>query len=199
MNPVNFFSFLSRKSLAYVTCWLPWNFSAYNAGQMMWRKSTSYAWILCSTCWSHRTSTLAWMRWKRSEGPGRHFVVFHVSRPTGDENDWRQHECKEAEIRSGSGQHSDVDGWCSCPLDCARRFVGFQISNGGVIVLITGNIDQMQYCDKVKNLVEHLGTKLSLEELSKIWRMQVLKAILLISFFNYFIASIERRIYGCYW
>ncbi|ELT87807.1 hypothetical protein CAPTEDRAFT_215538 [Capitella teleta] len=39
-------------------------------------------------------------------------------------------------------------------------------------IALEGNIDQMQYCDKVKNLVEHLGTKLSLEELSKIWRMQ---------------------------
>jgi len=36
-----------------------------------------------------------------------------------------------------------------------------------------GNIDQVQYCDKIKNIVDFLGTHLSDEELMKIWKMQV--------------------------
>ena len=38
---------------------------------------------------------------------------------------------------------------------------------------IEGNIDQVQYCDKIKNIVDFLGTHLSDEELMKIWKMQV--------------------------
>jgi len=38
---------------------------------------------------------------------------------------------------------------------------------------IEGNIDQVQYCDKIKNIVDFLGTRLSDEELMKIWKMQV--------------------------
>ena len=33
----------------------------------------------------------------------------------------------------------------------------------------------MQYCDKIKNIVDFLGTRLSDEELMKIWKMQVCK------------------------
>jgi len=36
-----------------------------------------------------------------------------------------------------------------------------------------GNIDQVQYCDKIKNIVDFLGTHLSDDELTKIWKMQV--------------------------
>lgn len=36
-----------------------------------------------------------------------------------------------------------------------------------------GNIDQAQYCDKIKGIVDFLGSKLSLDELSMIWKMQV--------------------------
>jgi len=38
---------------------------------------------------------------------------------------------------------------------------------------VAGNIDQVQYCDKVKNITDFLGMKLSIEELTKIWKMQV--------------------------
>ena len=41
------------------------------------------------------------------------------------------------------------------------------------LYIVTGNIDQVQYCDKIKNIVDFLGTKLSVDELTKIWRMQV--------------------------
>lgn len=36
-----------------------------------------------------------------------------------------------------------------------------------------GNIDQAQYCDKIKGIVDFLGSKLSVDELTMIWRMQV--------------------------
>ena len=43
-----------------------------------------------------------------------------------------------------------------------------------------GNIDQVQYCDKIKNIVDFLGTRLSDEELMKIWKMQVCHACFLL-------------------
>lgn len=42
-----------------------------------------------------------------------------------------------------------------------------------IVHCCTGNIDQVQYCDKVKNITDFLGMKLSKEELTKIWKMQV--------------------------
>ena len=54
------------------------------------------------------------------------------------------------------------DGWFHCM--CAI------IMGSGVC---TGNLHQPQYCDKIKSIVEFLNTKLSLEELSTIWEMQV--------------------------
>lgn len=38
---------------------------------------------------------------------------------------------------------------------------------------MVGNIDQAQYCERIKGIIELLGSKLSLDELSKIWRIQV--------------------------
>lgn len=40
-------------------------------------------------------------------------------------------------------------------------------------VSVPGNIDQAQYCERIKGIIELLGSKLSLDELSKIWRIQV--------------------------
>lgn len=40
-------------------------------------------------------------------------------------------------------------------------------------IFFSGNIDQAQYCDKVKGIVEFLGTDLSSDELTMIWKMQV--------------------------
>lgn len=39
--------------------------------------------------------------------------------------------------------------------------------------MLVGNIDQVQYTDKIKGIVEFTGHRLSLEELTKIWKMQV--------------------------
>lgn len=38
---------------------------------------------------------------------------------------------------------------------------------------VPGNIDQAQYCERIKGIIELLGSKLSLDELSKIWKIQV--------------------------
>lgn len=39
-------------------------------------------------------------------------------------------------------------------------------------VALEGNIDQAQYCDKIKGIVDFLGSRLSVDELTMIWRMQ---------------------------
>ncbi|KAF8763443.1 Ubiquitin carboxyl-terminal hydrolase 24 like protein [Argiope bruennichi] len=39
-------------------------------------------------------------------------------------------------------------------------------------IALEGNIDQVQYTDKIKVIVEFTGHRLSLDELTKIWRMQ---------------------------
>jgi len=39
--------------------------------------------------------------------------------------------------------------------------------------MFSGNIDQAQYCERIKGIIELLGSKLSLDELSKIWKIQV--------------------------
>ena len=36
-----------------------------------------------------------------------------------------------------------------------------------------GNIDQAQYCDKIKGIVDFLGSRLSVDELAMIWKIQV--------------------------
>ena len=43
----------------------------------------------------------------------------------------------------------------------------------GDIVFFKGNLHQSQYTEKLKSIVEFLGPKLSMEELTTIWEMQV--------------------------
>ncbi len=57
---------------------------------------------------------------------------------------------------------------CVCACVCARVCVRVC-----VCVRALGNIDQAQYCDRIKGIIELLGSKLSLDELSKIWKIQV--------------------------
>jgi len=53
----------------------------------------------------------------------------------------------------------------------------FHCSHLGLVVkesvVCAGNLHHPQYCDKIKSIVEFLNIKLSLEELSTIWEMQV--------------------------
>ena len=39
---------------------------------------------------------------------------------------------------------------------------------------LTGNIDQSQYCEKIKTIVEFIGNRIKNEEISALWEMQVL-------------------------
>lgn len=50
-----------------------------------------------------------------------------------------------------------------------------------------GNIDQAQYCDRIKGIIELLGSKLSLDELTKIWKIQVSWAELFLPFSDKFV------------
>ena len=44
-------------------------------------------------------------------------------------------------------------------------------SNKILGVVLEGNIDQVQYTDRIKAIVEFLGPRLSLEELTNIWNL----------------------------
>jgi len=87
-----------------------------------------------------------------------------------------------------------LDGWFHCM--CAI------IMGSGVC---TGNLHQPQYCDKIKSIVEFLNTKLSLEELSTIWEMQVCEycvcvcvrvSVLVCAYVNMHVCVVYYTIYG---
>eukprot|EP00095_Tigriopus_kingsejongensis_P003305 maker-scaffold355_size198070-snap-gene-0.39 protein:Tk03305 transcript:maker-scaffold355_size198070-snap-gene-0.39-mRNA-1 annotation:"ubiquitin carboxyl-terminal hydrolase 24 isoform x8" len=52
------------------------------------------------------------------------------------------------------------------------QVVDWMVDNQVLSVTLEGNIDQVQYTDKIKAIVEFLGPRLSLEELSKMWKLQ---------------------------
>ncbi|XP_052775472.1 ubiquitin carboxyl-terminal hydrolase 24-like isoform X3 [Mya arenaria] len=47
------------------------------------------------------------------------------------------------------------------------------VENKILSIALEGNIDQAQYCDKIKGIVDFLGTDLSSDELTMIWKMQI--------------------------
>ncbi|XP_014661859.1 PREDICTED: ubiquitin carboxyl-terminal hydrolase 24-like [Priapulus caudatus] len=54
----------------------------------------------------------------------------------------------------------------------SEKILDWLVNNKVLSIALEGNIDQAQYCDKIKGIVEFLGTRLTLEELSKIWQLQ---------------------------
>ncbi|KAH9492249.1 Ubiquitin carboxyl-terminal hydrolase 24 [Bulinus truncatus] len=52
------------------------------------------------------------------------------------------------------------------------KILDWLVENKVLSIALEGNIDQTQYCDKIKVIVDFLGSKLSLDELSMIWKMQ---------------------------
>ncbi|XP_019857623.1 PREDICTED: ubiquitin carboxyl-terminal hydrolase 24-like [Amphimedon queenslandica] len=54
-----------------------------------------------------------------------------------------------------------------------ERVRAWLIENKVLSIAFGGNLHQAQYCDKVKSIVEFLGTDLSTDELNTIWDMQV--------------------------
>ena len=55
----------------------------------------------------------------------------------------------------------------------AERVADWLVSNKVLSIALGGNLHQSQYCNKIQSIVEFLGTKLSLDDLSSIWEMQV--------------------------
>ncbi|XP_077980970.1 ubiquitin carboxyl-terminal hydrolase 24-like [Glandiceps talaboti] len=54
----------------------------------------------------------------------------------------------------------------------SEKILDWLVDHKVLSIALEGNIDQSQYCDKIKGIVEFLGSRLSLEELTKIWKMQ---------------------------
>ncbi|XP_063056881.1 ubiquitin carboxyl-terminal hydrolase 24 isoform X4 [Engraulis encrasicolus] len=52
------------------------------------------------------------------------------------------------------------------------QLLDWLVENSVLSIALEGNIDQAQYCDRIKGIIELLGSKLSLDELSKIWKIQ---------------------------
>ena len=40
-------------------------------------------------------------------------------------------------------------------------------------ISLEGHIDQSQYCDKIRTVVQFIGDKLSADELTLLWKLQV--------------------------
>ena len=55
----------------------------------------------------------------------------------------------------------------------SERIVEWMGQNKVLSVALEGNIDQVQYTDKIKGIVEFLGVRLNLEELTRMWSLQV--------------------------
>ncbi|GFO40770.1 ubiquitin carboxyl-terminal hydrolase 24 [Plakobranchus ocellatus] len=54
----------------------------------------------------------------------------------------------------------------------AEKILNWLVESRVLSIALEGNIDQAQYCDKIKGIVDFLGAKLSLDELAMIWKMQ---------------------------
>ncbi|MEQ2170516.1 hypothetical protein GOODEAATRI_001016 [Goodea atripinnis] len=57
------------------------------------------------------------------------------------------------------------------------KLLDWLVENSVLSIALEGNIDQAQYCERIKGIIELLGSKLSLDELTKIWRIQVLEVL----------------------
>ncbi|XP_063403289.1 ubiquitin carboxyl-terminal hydrolase 24-like [Mytilus trossulus] len=55
----------------------------------------------------------------------------------------------------------------------SAKILQWLVENKILSIALEGNIDQAQYCDKIKGLVDFLGSELSTEELNMIWKMQI--------------------------
>ncbi|KAJ3599696.1 hypothetical protein NHX12_033652, partial [Muraenolepis orangiensis] len=52
------------------------------------------------------------------------------------------------------------------------KLLDWLVENSVLSIALEGNIDQAQYCERIKGIIELLGSKLSMDELSKIWKIQ---------------------------
>ena len=56
------------------------------------------------------------------------------------------------------------------PLDTLTQWLA---DNELISIILSGSIDQAQYCDKVKRIVEHIAPYLSKEDLERLWNRTV--------------------------
>lgn len=54
----------------------------------------------------------------------------------------------------------------------AEQLQNWMAENNVLSITLESNIDQAQYMDKIKSIIEFVGQRLSIEELTKIWSMQ---------------------------
>lgn len=54
-----------------------------------------------------------------------------------------------------------------------KTILHWLVENKVLSIALEGNIDQVQYCEKVKGIVDFLGSEITIEELAMIWKMQV--------------------------
>ena len=69
-------------------------------------------------------------------------------------------------------------------MDFAKRFN---------YIFNQGNIDQSQYCEKIKTIVEFIGDKISNEEIRALWNMQFNKSMSLVDNLYTIIGSAATR------
>lgn len=62
-----------------------------------------------------------------------------------------------------------------------ERLTLWMTENELLSVILSGSIDQAQYCEKVKRIVEHVGPHLSREDLEKLWNRTVSSCVKSIS------------------
>lgn len=62
----------------------------------------------------------------------------------------------------------------NCKTVIKEEFLSDWIITERILSLsVEGNIDQGQYCDKIKSIVEFIGDSITNEEISALWNMQV--------------------------
>ncbi|KAJ8306054.1 hypothetical protein KUTeg_016599 [Tegillarca granosa] len=61
-----------------------------------------------------------------------------------------------------------------------KKISEWLVENKVLSIALEGNIDQAQYCDKIKGIVDFLGSELSLDELTMIWKMQVCPGLVIV-------------------
>ena len=54
-----------------------------------------------------------------------------------------------------------------------EKLTSWMAENELLSIILSGSIDQAQYCEKVKKIVEHVGPHLSKEDLEKLWSRTV--------------------------
>uniref|UniRef100_A0A8C4R0F6 ubiquitinyl hydrolase 1 n=1 Tax=Eptatretus burgeri TaxID=7764 RepID=A0A8C4R0F6_EPTBU len=65
--------------------------------------------------------------------------------------------------------------WASRPIRGSVKqdaLLDWLADNSILSIALEGNIDQAQYCERIRGIVEVMGSRLSLEEISVIWKMQ---------------------------